>query len=75
MLIFGKSELKFSITSNFVIIVVCKTFYFIAEIFFFIRDVFCVSVLFQTSIRLDSGGPSLLKSSALSSESRKVVIH
>ena len=75
MLIFGKSELKFSITSNFVIIAVCKTFYFIDEIFFFIIDIFFVSVLFQTSIRLDSVGPALLKSSALSSESRKVVIH
>ena len=41
MLIFGKSEQKFSITSTFAIIVSCKTFYYINQIFFFIRDVFC----------------------------------
>ena len=43
MLILGKSEWKFSITSNFAIIVFSKTVHFtllLNQIFFFIRDVF-----------------------------------
>ena len=75
MLILCKSELKFSITSNFAIIVFRKTFYFINQVFVFIRDVFFVSVFFQKNIRLDSGGPLLLKSNVLPSESPEVAIH
>ena len=44
MLILGKSEWKFSITSNFASIVFCKKFYFINQLFFFIRDAFCERV-------------------------------
>ena len=59
------------------IIVFCKTFYFVNENFFFIffiRDVF-VSLFFQKSIRLDLGGPLLLKSNILLSELPEVAIH
>ena len=37
----GKSEQKSSTTSSFAIIVFCKTFSFINQIFFFTRHVFC----------------------------------
>ena len=75
MLILCKSESKFSITSDFAIIVFCKTYYFVNQIFSFIRDFFFVSVFFQKSIRLDSGSRLLLKSNRLSSGSPELAIH
>ena len=55
MLIFCKSPQKVSITSAFAIIVFCKTFYFIDQVFFFIRHIFWGSIFFQMNIRLNSG--------------------
>ena len=73
MLTLGKSEKKFCITSNFAIIVFCKTFYFvlISVRSFSLQEMFFVSVFFQKNIRLDSGAPLLLKSNILSSELKK----
>ena len=54
-----------------------KHFTLLMRFFFFIfliRDVF-VRVFFQKSIRLDLGGPLLLKSNIFSSESPEVAIH
>ena len=75
MLILRKSEKKFSITSNFAIIVFCKTFYFILIRSFSLSERFFVSVFFQKSIRLNSGGPLLLTSNILSSELTEVAIY
>ena len=46
MLILGKSEKKFSITSNLAIIVFCKTFYFILIGSFFWSDMFLWAFFF-----------------------------
>ena len=65
MLILGKSEQKFCITSNFALLLIRS---------FSLKKMFSVSVFFQKSIRLDSGGLLLLKSNILSSELSEVAI-
>ena len=55
MLIYGKSEQKFSITSNFPIIVFCDTFYFINPLFFFIRNGFLQAYFLERASNLFKG--------------------
>ena len=55
MLILGKSEKKFSTTSNLAIIVFCKTFYFILIGSFFCSDMFLWAFFFEKALQFIGG--------------------
>ena len=67
--------LWYSMRENFVSYLISTKFWTLANLFLHKRCFFFVSLFFQKSIRLDSGGPSSLKSNILSSELPEAAIH
>ena len=75
MLIFGKSKWKFSITSKFAIIIFCKTFYFINQVFFFKRDGFLWAYFFKKASDFIQEVRFFIEKQYLLSELPEVPIH